>query len=278
MRTHRVRVAPLPRWLDVGRLLGDGEWQLSTSGDSLEAVAELSSTEAADLEARLRGVAFAGQHVVCESAPRLPRPLVRKARLDEARRHRQRSAGFSRPGAIVDEETRVGLTPEQLALALGHRAKEAIDARAEGAKTPVPHVVIDACCGAGGNAIGFARAGLRVIAFEIDPTRVEAARNNARVYGVSDRIEIVRGDARMHLAAHPAALWFIDVPWSLRSSDGRLPLLEELLALRPEGQLVWAKVPPDFDPALAQSARAEAWFGAGAGDQRRVKFVLLEHA
>lgn len=34
----------------------------------------------------------------------------------------------------------------------------------------------------------------RVIAIEIDPVRVELAKNNARVYGVEDKIEFVVGD------------------------------------------------------------------------------------
>jgi hypothetical protein len=50
----------------------------------------------------------------------------------------------------------------------------------------------------------------------------------------------------------------------------------ELLARRPTGQRLWSKVPADFDPALVPNARPSAWFGAGAGDERRVKFVLLE--
>lgn len=276
MRTHRVRVAPLPRWLDAARLLGGGDWQLAEQDGSLEAVAELSPSEAADLEARLRGVVLSGLHVTCESVPRLARPLVRKARLEEAKRQRQRSAGFSRPGVILDEETRLGLTPEQLALALGQKAKRAIEARVDRSPSDAPPAVIDACCGAGGNAIGFARAGLRVVAIEPDAERLAAARHNARVYGVSDQIELIEGDAREHLAAHPAALWFLDVPWAVRTADGHLPLLAELLALRPAGQLLWCKVPADFDPTLVPNARPGAWFGAGAGDDRRVKFVLLE--
>lgn len=277
MRTHRVRVAPLPRWLDATRLLGEGAWHLSERDGWLEALAELSAAEAADLEARLRGVVLAGKRLVCECFPRLPRPSVRQARLEEARRQRQRSTGFSRQGVILDEEMRLGLTPEQLALALGQKAKSTIEARARQLGT-APLVVVDACCGAGGNAIGFARAGLRVIAIEPDPVRLAAARHNARLYGVSEQIELIEGDARDHLAARRAGLWFLDVPWSTRSSDGHLPLLVELLALRPEGQLIWSKVPADFDPELLQDARPEAWFGAGVGDQRRVKFLLLEQA
>ena len=47
--------------------------------------------------------------------------------------------------------------------------------------------MIDAGCGAGGNAIGFARGGARVTAIEQDVQRLAMARHNAEVYGVADQ-------------------------------------------------------------------------------------------
>jgi len=270
---HRVRVAPLPPWVDAGRMLGEGAWQLTPYEGFIIATAELDAPAAADLDARLRGVALAGQRVGCEIVPRLARPLVRKARLDEARRQRERSAGLSRDGVVLDDEMRLGLTPEALALALGERAKHAIWARL-GAAAPL--TVVDACCGAGGNTIGFARNGFQVTAIEQDAERLAAARHNARIYGIGDRVAFVHADVREVLDAHPAALWFIDVPWASRSETGHLPLLAEILARRPASQALWAKVPADFDPALVPGAEPIAWFGAGAGDERRVKLVVLE--
>lgn len=55
-------------------------------------------------------------------------------------------------------------------------------------------VIIDAFCGVGGNAIQFAFTCERVIAIDIDSTRLQMARNNARIYGVEDRIEFILGD------------------------------------------------------------------------------------
>lgn len=270
MRLHRVRVGPLPPWLELPRLLGEGAFQLASRGDSIEATAELAPAVAADLEARLRGVVLAGRRVACEVIPRLARPLVRRARLEDARRRRARSAGLSRPGVVLDDAMRLGLTPEELALALGERARALVRAGARPAR------VIDACCGAGGNAIGFARSGLDVLAIELDPERLAAARVNARVYGVSDRITFVAGDARELLPRHEAALWFVDAPWSERTEAGHLPLLAELIALRPEAQALWTKVPADFDPALVPGCTPTGWFGAAGGDAQRVKFLLLE--
>jgi trimethylguanosine synthase len=264
---HAVAVRPVPAFVDARRWLGAFDWRLSTSAEGVRSAScELERADAADLGARLRGVVLAGSRVELSITPPLPRSAVRAARLDEARRHRARSAGFTHSAARVDQEARLGLTPEALALALGRRA------RALGERV---HVV-DACCGAGGNALGFARAGCRVTAIELDAARLELARHNAAVYGVADRIAFVHADARDVLAAHPAALWFIDVPFAERTGDGRLPLLDALLAPRPAAQRAWLKVPADFDPALIADARPEAWFGAGEGDAQRVKFLLLE--
>jgi trimethylguanosine synthase len=68
-------------------------------------------------------------------------------------------------------------------------------------------VILDLFCGAGGNAIQFALAGMeeegqeldepttRVIAVDIDPDKIEYARHNARIYGVEERIQFLVGDA-----------------------------------------------------------------------------------
>lgn len=53
---------------------------------------------------------------------------------------------------------------------------------------------MDAFCGVGGNAIQFAFTCERVIAIDLDPTRLACARHNAEIYGVAERIEFVLGD------------------------------------------------------------------------------------
>jgi SAM-dependent methyltransferase len=271
VRLHRVRVAPIPAWLDAERLLGPGAWQLTMTGASIEAIAELDAATAADLDARLRGVVLASVRLTCDVVPKLARPLVRQARLHEARRQRDRSVGFSRPGVALDDEMRLGLTPELLALGIGEQAKVFMESR-----PPEQRTVVDACCGAGGNAIGFARNGLRVVAIERDPRRLAAAQHNAKVYGVSERITFVLGDARERVSEHRGALWFVDAPWAVREPSGQLPLLAELVERLDPIQPLWAKVPADFDPALVPGSRPSAWFGASRGDERRVKLVLLE--
>ena len=55
-------------------------------------------------------------------------------------------------------------------------------------------LIVDAFCGVGGNSIQFALTCERVIAIDIDPTKIELARLNAQIYGVADRIEFIVGD------------------------------------------------------------------------------------
>src|SRR5262245_48299889 len=121
MGSHRVRVSPLPNWVDATRLLGPGAWRreaaVAAAGFAFET--ELTRASAADLEARLRGVALGGHRLAVEISPPLPRASVRAARAVEARRYRQGSPGFSRKGARLDDEARRSLTPEALALVIG---------------------------------------------------------------------------------------------------------------------------------------------------------------
>lgn len=251
-------------------MLGPGTWQTRVDvGGLLEAEAELPRELAADLSARLRGVGLGGERLTTEITPALPRSSVRAARAVEARRYRASSPGFTRAGARLDAEARRSLTPEALALVLGQRAR----LRASR--------VIDATCGAGGNAIGFARAGCVVTAIELDPRRLARARHNAALYRAADRIRFVCGDARELVPRLNADLLFVDAPWGtdydkqcVQLAD--LPLLSNLLEQRARFGCLWAKVPPSFDPRELPNARTEAIFGVGEGDARRVKFLLLE--
>ncbi|MDP2310834.1 MAG: RsmD family RNA methyltransferase [Pseudomonadota bacterium] len=263
-----VRVAPLPAWLPRERLLGPAAWH----HEGAVATAELGVPAAADLAARLRGVGLGGQLLEVEVTPALPRAAVRAARTTDARRRRDASPGFSRPGVRLDEEGQVSLTPEALALALGRPLA--------GCR------VVDATCGAGGNTIGFARAGAQVVAVEQDAARLALARHNAGIYGMADRIRFVRGDALLEVGRLHADVLFIDPPWGVdwdraRTGLASVPLLAALLPLARAAGIygaIWAKVPPSFDPAEWPEAQVEAVFGAGEGDARRVKFLVFREA
>ena len=262
--THRVVVKHVPAWVPHERLLGDGAWQPEDDGGL---ACDLTTRNACDLAARLRGVGLGGRKLDVVATPKLPRAAVRGARLEDARRRRTTSPGFARRGARLDAEGKWSLTPERLALDVGARAKK--------------QSVVDATCGCGGNAIGFARAGCAVLAVDVDRHRLDLARHNAKLYGVD--ITFACGDATKLPEDRSADVLFVDPPWGVDWNKtatplSALPLLEDLLALarRRSFRRVLAKVPPSFDPATVPGAAAEAIFGHEAGDYRRVKFVLLD--
>jgi predicted RNA methylase len=273
VRVHEVVVEGLPQWLQAARLLGDGEWRFLPRADgTLQAIARLEQSQAADVAARLRGVGLGGQKLTVSVVPALPRDAVRAARTADARRRRETTPGFSRRGAKLDEEGRISLTPEVLAEALAEELAEA------GVRT-----VLDACAGAGGNAIAFGRAGLRVVAVERDAGRLALLAHNASVYGVEGLLERVHGDAVAEVARRTADVLFVDPPWGTDYDRARVsladvpPLAEVLDAARPGafGRVI-AKLPPSFDVASVPGAVARAVFGEARGDARRVKFLLLE--
>lgn len=267
MAEHLVRVGPLPAWLDRSRLLGPGDW--THTGEVAEA--SLPLRDAADLDARLRGLGFAGQPLAVSAQPPLPRAAVRAARTEDARRRRDTSAGFTRPGTRLDEEGRVSLTPEAQALEIGQWARSVAGPEA---------LVLDAGAGAGGSAIGFARAGLRVLAVERDASRLGLLRHNARVYGVADRIEARVGDAVEAAASLHAQVLHVDPPWGTDWARAgctidALPLLQALAPHLERFPHVVLKLPPSFDPAPFPELTPRAVFGAASGDARRVKLLLL---
>uniref|UniRef100_A0A803KES5 Trimethylguanosine synthase n=1 Tax=Xenopus tropicalis TaxID=8364 RepID=A0A803KES5_XENTR len=95
------------------------------------------------------------------------------------------------------------VTPEKIAEHIASRVRQSCDCG----------VVVDAFCGVGGNAIQFAKAGNRVIAVDIDPVKLDFARNNAEVYGVTDRIEFIRGDFMLLAQDLKADAVFLSPPW-----------------------------------------------------------------
>ena len=228
----------------------------------------LPPVDAALLVARLRGLGIDGKPLEVEAKPGLSRNLVRAGRLAEARERRQTTPGFTRPLARATGEGRYSLTPEALALRMGELA---------GGRS-----VVEACVGSGGNSIGFARAGCRVVGFDVDAERLAEARHNMAVYGVRDRVRLVHGDALTGVPKESADILFVDPPWGGEQYDKRVserasfPLLDRLLDQDLSGyQEVWIKVPNSFCVASVEGAAPSAWFGEAAGDRHRIKFVML---
>lgn len=83
---------------------------------------------------------------------------------------------------LLDEQSWFSVTPEPIAARISHRCRS--------------NIVLDAFCGAGGNAIQFAFTCQQVIAIDVDPVKLLLARHNAEVYGVKERITFLLGDWR----------------------------------------------------------------------------------
>lgn len=253
-----VTVRGLPGWVDPSRLLDDGLWE---AGEG-ELIGERSLPDATLLAERLRNQGLGGERLEISVQPKPRRSLVRKARTEVARLRRGGESGFKLAGARVDDEGKPFLTSERLAMAMARRAKA--------------DRVIDATAGCGGNAIAFARLGMRVTAIDIHKGRLELARHNARVYGVADRITFIQGNAVELLADLSADLVFIDPPWGDvdRIWCRSVPYLDAMLDAASKHDRVWAKVPPSFAPT-PEGFVTEPWFGMGKGDHRVIKFLLL---
>ncbi|CAH1974625.1 unnamed protein product [Acanthoscelides obtectus] len=102
-------------------------------------------------------------------------------------------------GIKLDEESWYSVTPELVAKHAAERCR--------------CDLIIDAFCGAGGNAIQFASTCKKVIAIDIDPKKIEMAQNNATVYGVEEKIEFIVGDFFQLAPYLKADVVFLSPPW-----------------------------------------------------------------
>ncbi|CAL8278643.1 unnamed protein product [Lota lota] len=133
-------------------------------------------------------------------------PEDMKAEPELAKYWAQRYRLFSRfdEGIRLDHEGWFSVTPERIAHHIAVRVKDSfVDS----------HLVIDAFCGVGGNAIQFALSGKRVIGIDIDPSRLALARHNAEVYGVADRIDFLLGDFLQLAPGLRGDVVFLSPPW-----------------------------------------------------------------
>ncbi|XP_045479805.1 trimethylguanosine synthase-like [Harmonia axyridis] len=102
-------------------------------------------------------------------------------------------------GIQLDEESWYSVTPESIA-----------KKTAEICRT---NVIVDGFCGAGGNSIQFALTCKKVIAVDIDPKKIELAKNNAAIYGVSEKIKFIVGDIIKLAPMLKADAVFLSPPW-----------------------------------------------------------------
>jgi len=105
-------------------------------------------------------------------------------------------------GIRMDAESWYSVTPEPIAQHIAERCR--------------CNLILDACCGAGGNAIHFAQTCNHVIACEVSPERIMLAQANARIYRVDDRIEFLLGNVMDFMKSLPADsvdVVFLSPPW-----------------------------------------------------------------
>ena len=173
----------------------------------------VSGARAARALGRVKGLSVGGKDIELRADP----PV--RARADARFRQprgRSDSRLFARAGqgvqlehAGADAGARASLTPEHFA---SHQA------RVLGGG-----VVVDGFCGAGGNTIAFARRPdcRMVVAVDNDADRLQMAKENARVYGVSGKIRFVHGDFFdaaeswvLRELGVTDAVCFVDPPWA----------------------------------------------------------------
>ena len=123
----------------------------------------------------------------------------------------QRYSYFSKidDGCLIDTVGWYSVTPELIARQVAGRLPEEV-------------TVLDGFCGVGGNAIAFALRGCKVIAVELDRERLKLAINNARIYGVLDRIQFIRGDYfKVVKKLRDVDVVFLSPPWGGPEYAGR---------------------------------------------------------
>ena len=134
--------------------------------------------------------------------------------------------------------------------------------------------------GIGGDALAFARAGLRVTLYECDPVRAAFAEENARVWELADKVTVHPGDfTQAKLDTDAAWLDPARRQNSRRVSDPEeyTPPLSWLHALSASGiKSVGVKLSPAIDHALAAPFGAELEFISEGGDCRESLLWLGE--
>ena len=105
-------------------------------------------------------------------------------------------------GIKLDPVAWYSVTPEDIARKIARRCKS--------------DVVLDACGGAGGNAIQFAKYCNLVLSLDVDSNRLADAKHNAQIYEVADKIEFVTYnciDFMKGLGDRSVDVVFLSPPW-----------------------------------------------------------------
>ena len=165
-------------------------------------------------------------------------------------------------GKIGPDARRMLFTVDGLEQATRTEVSERRAARVAAALPP-GSLVADLGCGIGADSIAFARAGLRVLAVEIDPVTAAVATANVRALGLEGQVEVRTGDAgALDLAGVSVA--FLD---PARRGDGRRtkdpedwsPPWSTVLDVARRVPGVVAKVAPGIPHGLVPSGADAEW-------------------
>ncbi len=102
-------------------------------------------------------------------------------------------------GIQIDAQGLVSVTPEKIALKQASRIKV--------------ESIVDGLGGVGGNLIAFAKTFNKVYFIENDPVRFNMAKNNAKIYGVEDKITFICGNFFEEIKKIKSDTVFLDPSW-----------------------------------------------------------------
>ena len=109
-------------------------------------------------------------------------------------------------GIIIDSlESWYSITPENISISIAQKIQRKIPGKS--------CTILDGFCGVGGNTIQLAKIFSKVFAIDINAKRIEAAKHNAKLYGVEDKIEFIMGDFFQVAPRIKADVVFLAPPW-----------------------------------------------------------------
>ncbi|WTX00542.1 class I SAM-dependent methyltransferase [Streptomycetaceae bacterium NBC_01309] len=224
----------------------------------VEGFARLLSAEGRGLLAELAEYRPADELAWATRLRRAHEPELVAAALTQARLRQRGRAKFG------DDAARMFFTPDGVEQST--RAEVAAHRAARIAAAGVTRAA-DLCCGIGGDALALARAGVRVVAVDMDPLTCAVAEANAEALGLTEMVEVRCGDVtRVELDGYDAA--FLDP--ARRTARGRvfdpeaysppLSFLDELAARVPSGA---AKVAPGIPHEVVPEGMTAEWVSYG---------------
>ncbi|OQR66806.1 hypothetical protein BIW11_13915 [Tropilaelaps mercedesae] len=108
-------------------------------------------------------------------------------------------------GIQMDDEGWFSVTPEKIAEHIANRMCPR--------SLRKTMLTMDAFCGVGGNTIQLAMRSRIVLAVDIDPNKIAMAKNNARVYGVDQKVQFVLADMAHFVPRVAPDVIFMSPPW-----------------------------------------------------------------